>query len=184
MKKQIFIAGLLMVALCSCSNNAKSEAEQPTKTIAVFGVTTEATTEPITTAEITTEAEIPPATETETVSEVIYKDDNVTIVFNKYDNLKTVQRIYLSFENRTENYLRGDKIDFQINGVPIDVNYGIELEPGQNASNHITIVNTKLQDKNITRVNDVQLQMHIETAKTVSDYAIESYDTDIMTITR
>ena len=87
MKKAI-IACLAFISLVSCSNNNKIEQEQPVRTAA-----TEAAI-----AEITTEAEIPPATETETIAKELYKDDNLTIIYNGFDSLSTVQTVHFTFE--------------------------------------------------------------------------------------
>ncbi|MBP5430794.1 hypothetical protein [Ruminococcus sp.] len=171
MKKAI-IACLAFISLVSCSNNNKIE--QPVKTAA-----TEAAT-----AELTTEAEIPPATEPETVNEVLYEDDNCTITFNRYESLKTVQRLYLTIENKNDNYLRGNLESFSINGVSIEQSYSPIIEAKQTFSNYMTIMNSRLQDENITRANIIEFKMHIEFAAEMSSKALESYDTDTMTITR
>ena len=173
MKKVIIIACLALMSLVSCSNNA-SEQEQPVRTVAREAAT----------AEITTETEIPPATEPETISDVLFEDDNCIITFNKFDSLKTVQRLYLTIENKTDNYLRGNIESFAINGILIDQSYSPIIEAKASSSKCITIINSKLQDENITRVNSIEFKMHIEFATEMSGKSLESYDTDTMTITR
>ena len=176
MKKQIFIAGLLMVALCSCSNNAKSEAEQPTKTIAVFGVTTEATTEPITTAEITTEAEIPttaitePTTEPE-VKEPIFNEQGIEVYYQDIDqNFINLYVVNPDKNNSILIYLS----NISINGINFEKLYFEEHVPQiDNCTCHIEIPLDKLQAENITRINELKFDLSVRLNGDLIDRVIE-----------
>lgn len=168
--KKVIIACLALISLVSCSNNNKIEQKQAVRT-----------TSP---AEITTEAEIPPATEPETISEVLYQDDNLTIIYNKYDSLSTVQRIYLTFDNNSEYYVRAIASDIKINGIAINQNFSTELESKNTISTNMTILNSKLQNENITKVNEIEFKMQIKISDLQNNQTVASYDTDTMNIKR
>lgn len=172
--KKVIIASLALVSLISCSNNNKIEQEQPVRTAA-----TEAAT-----AELTTETEIPPATEPITVNEVIYEDDNLTITYNRFESLSTVQKIYFTFDNNSNYYVRAIAEDIKINGIAIDQKFSTELESKNSVSPTMTILNSKLQNENITKVNSLEFKMQITVSDLTSRENVDSYYTDIMTITR
>ena len=96
MKKCIILL-LALFSLASCSNNSVNE--QPEKTIIIETTTAEETTQ---------ETEIPPATtreEIEKINEILYEDDNVKIIYDGYESLKTVQTLYLTIENKKDRIL-------------------------------------------------------------------------------
>lgn len=171
--KKVIIACLALFSLVSCSNNA-SEQEQPVRTAA-----TEAAT-----AELTPETEIPPATEPITVNKVIYEDDNLTITYNRFESLSTVQKIYFTFDNNSNYYVRAIAEDIKINGIAIDQKFSTELESKNSVSPTLTILNSKLQNENITKVNSLEFKMQITVSDLTSRENVDSYYTDIMTITR
>lgn len=182
---------ILLLAFCSissCSNNSANE--QPEKTIIIETTTAEGTTQ---------ETEIPPATEQESLNKVIYEDDNVTIIYDGYESLKTVQRLYLTVENKRDNLLRCNMIDFKANGVAINQNYGTKIDPHGAVSNDVTMINSLFQDQGITRVDKMELKFNIRfepiiekatgpdgeiQATTATGENIESYDTGVLTIER
>lgn len=185
MKKTVIIT-LFLTSLVSCSNNTITEQSEKSPII------TEATTAETTAVEI----EIPPATERETINEVIYEDENVTIFYNGYDSFKTVQRVYITVENKTDNELRYNTLDFMANGVPIDENHGGKVEAHETASPEWTLLNSRFQEANITRVNKLEFKLHLQFYPVIeivtvqeggierTTEIIEQYETDIITIER
>lgn len=184
MKKAVIIT-LFLCSLVSCSNNTINE--QPEKA----SILTEATT-----AETTEEIEIPPATERETINEVLYEDENVAIFYNGYDSFKTVQRVYITVENKTDNELSYNTLDFMANGVPIDENHGGKIEAHETVSPEWTLLNSRFQEANITRVNKLEFKLHFQFYPVIEIVTvqeggierttenIEQYETDIITIER
>ena len=187
MKKSIIII-LSLFSLASCSNNSVNE--QPEKTIIIETTTAEETTQ---------EIEIPPATERESLNEILYEDDNVTIIYDGYESLATVQRLYLTVKNKRDNLLRCNMIDFKANGIAIAQNYGTKIDPYGAVSNYVTMRNTLFQDQNITRVDKMELTFNIQFDSIIEKVTgqneevqatiatggnIESYDTGVLTIER
>ena len=168
MKKSIIIACLALISLVSCSNNS-SEQEQLVK----IADKTQATTE----------AEVPPTTEPVT-QEVLHKDDNCTITYNGFKSLETAQRIDLTIENKTDNSLSVTLSEIKINSISIDQFYKPQLKSKESVSNSIRILNSKLQDENITRVNKIEIKLQITVTDKTNGDCLAYYDTDIITITR
>lgn len=188
MKKSIIII-LALLSLASCSNNSVNE--QPEKTIIIETTTAEETTQ---------ETEIPPATtreEIEKINEVLYEDDNVKIIYDGYESLKTVQTLYLTIENKKDSELRCKWLDFKANETPIEQYFETKRDPHSSFTNAITISNSKFQDANITRVNKMEFNFNIwfepiiEKAtgpdgeiQTTTAIGKETYDTGVLTIER
>lgn len=175
--KKVIIACLLLVSLASCSNNSKPNADTA---VPMKEITTEATT----TTEVATE--IPPATEPETeINEVLEDNEFFTLTYHGYDSLATIQRINLDADNHSDKYLVLFMEDFCINDIEMEPEQLFLLEGYKSTKGAgLKLLNSKLQEKEITRTNKLQFKIHAELRETMSGNAIENYDSDIITITR
>ena len=168
MKKVIIITCLAFMSLVSCSNQNK-DVEQPIRTVS---------------AETTTEAEIPPATEAETLGKILHEDDNCTITYNEFKSLKTVQHIGLTIDNKTDNSLSVELTEIKINSIAIDQFYMSQLKSKESASHPIVIINSKLQDENITRVNNIEFKLQITVTDKTNGDCLAYYETGVINIER
>lgn len=161
----VILSGLsLMLMLPSCSNNAQPE--QPVKTVAIS------------------------ATEPETENNVIYQDDNITVCFDGYEELKTVQRINITLFSSSDKRLDVTMNNLCINGISIDNGISDNLEPNETASNTVTILNSSLKDKEISKAIDIQFGFNIKVKENIYDddhpyyETINEYDTGSISIMR
>ena len=124
-------------------------------------------------------AEIPPATEPER-KELWYDDNDIKIYYVGDTQIGCKLYVY----NNSEYYANLNIVNVCINGQSFETTTIAAYEPNTEGFLNLSVKVPDLQEKGITRVNDISFNVQIRTFTVPMTDFIDTYETETFTVTR
>lgn len=171
-----------LVATVKGVNSKKSEKDSDLKVKTSVSDTAEPSKESKdnTTADESTEAPTEAEPPTEDESKVIYDENGIKITYKGTEDGFASKDIKLLIENNSDKNYTVQERDLTVNGFVVMATISADIPAGKKANDEIKILESSLEENEITDIENVEFYFHIFN----SDDWTDDFDSDIITLTK